>query len=48
MDELDADATAQKQPKTIPGVEMQLYRAEYEKRFFKLKDAECPGIYPQL
>ncbi|CAK9048563.1 Signal peptide peptidase-like 2B (SPP-like 2B) (SPPL2b) [Durusdinium trenchii] len=43
MDELDADATAHKQPKAVPGVEMQLYRAEFEKRFFKLKDAECPG-----
>ena len=43
MDELDADATAHKQSKSVPGVEMQLYRAEFEKRFFRLKDAECPG-----
>ena len=43
MDELDADATAHKQPKSVPKVEMQLYRAEFEKRFFRLKDAECPG-----
>ena len=43
IDELDAEATVQKQPKLVPGVEMQLYRAEFEKRFFKLKDAEWPG-----
>ena len=43
LDELGAEATAQKLLKTIPGIEMQLFRSEFEKRFFKLKEAECPG-----
>ena len=43
MDEMDAEAVTHKAPKTVPGVEMQLYRSEYEKKFYKLKDSECPG-----
>ena len=42
-DEQDAEAEVQRAPKPIPGVELQLYRAEFQKRFYKLKDAECPG-----
>ena len=41
--ELEAEAVATKVPKAIPNVEMQLFRVEFEKRFFRLKDAECPG-----
>lgn len=41
--ELDAEAVASKVPKTIPNVEMRLFQGEFEKRFFRLKDAECPG-----
>ena len=41
--EMDAEATAAKVPKAIPNVELQLFRAEYERRFFRLKDSECPG-----
>eukprot|EP00913_Durusdinium_trenchii_P022634 g21257.t1 len=43
LDEMDAEAVTHKAPKTVPGVEMQLYRSEYEKKFYKLKDSECPG-----
>ncbi|CAK9027689.1 Uncharacterized protein SCF082_LOCUS18037 [Durusdinium trenchii] len=42
-DEQDAEAEVQRAPKPIPGVELQLYRAEFQKRFYKLKDSECPG-----
>ena len=42
-DELDAEAEAQKVPKAVPAIELQLYRAEFQKRFYKLKDAECPS-----
>eukprot|EP00913_Durusdinium_trenchii_P022190 g20850.t1 len=41
--EMDAEAVASKVPKAVPSVEMQLFRAEFEKRFYKLKEAECPG-----
>ncbi|CAK8993985.1 Ubiquitin carboxyl-terminal hydrolase 17-like protein E [Durusdinium trenchii] len=41
--ELEAEAVAAKVLKAIPNVEIQLFRAEFEKRFFRLKDAECPG-----
>ena len=43
QNEMDAEAVANKTPKTVPPVEMQLFRAEFEKRYYKLKDAECPG-----
>ena len=43
QNEMDAEAVANKTPKMVPPVEMQLFRAEFEKRYYKLKDAECPG-----
>ena len=43
MDEMDAEAVTHKTPKAVPGVEMQLYRSEFERKFYKLKDSECPG-----
>ena len=54
QDEMDAEAAVQKIPKNVPPVDLQLYRKEFEKKFYKLKDGECPGkpsfedIYEQL
>ena len=42
QDEMDAEATMQKIPKAVPPVDLQLYRKEFEKAFYKLKDGECP------
>lgn len=43
MDEMGAEAVTHKTPKAVPGAEMQLYGSEFEKKFYKLKDSECPG-----
>ena len=40
QDELDAEATVQKVPKSVPPVDLLLYRKEFEKAFYKLKDGK--------
>ena len=43
MDELNSELVSQKQPKAIPPVEMFSLKSEFEKLFYKLKDAEVPA-----
>lgn len=43
MDELNSELVSQKQPKAIPPVEMFSLKGEFEKLFYRLKDAEVPA-----
>ena len=43
IQEMDAEASTHKVPKSVPPVDLQLNRKEFEKAFYKLKDGECPG-----
>ena len=42
-EQMDAEAAVNRFPKSIPLVEIQLYRSEFEPRFYKLKNSECPS-----
>lgn len=43
QDELNSEQAAQKQPKTIPPLEMMSLRALFERQFYKMKDGEIPA-----
>lgn len=43
MDEMNAELSAQKMPKTIPPLELMSLRSLFERQFYKMKDAEIPA-----
>ncbi len=43
QDELNSELAAQKQPKAIPPMEMQSLRMQFEKAYYRMKDAEIPA-----
>ena len=43
QDELNSELAAQKQPKSIPPVEMSALKVQFERHYYKLKDAEVPA-----
>ena len=43
QDELNSELASQKQPKAIPPVEMFSLKAQFEKLYYKMKDAEVPA-----
>ena len=43
QDEMDAEASAQKEPKPVPPQELMALRQKFEAEFYKLKDAEVPS-----
>ena len=43
QDEMDAEATAQKEPKPVPPHEILALRQKFEAEYYKLKDAEIPA-----
>ena len=43
QDELNSEQAAQKQPKTIPPLEMMSLKALFERQFYKMKDGEIPA-----
>ena len=43
QDEMDAEASAQKEPKTVPHQEVMALRQKFETEYYKLKDAEVPA-----
>lgn len=43
QDEMDAEASAQKEPKPVPPQELTALRQKFEAEFYKLKDAEVPS-----
>ena len=43
QDEMDAEASAQKEPKTVPIQEVQSLKSVFENNFYKLKETETPA-----
>ena len=43
QDEMDAEASAQKEPKSVPVQEVQSLKSTFEAQFYKLKESETPA-----